>query len=525
MTTATQHSDIVILGSGFSGSLLAIICIRLGYSVTLLERGTHPRFAIGESSTPLANLLWEQLCDEYDLPQLRHFSTYGTWVHNYPYVACGKKRGFSFLFHNNETVPETYLVTASPNDSLSDTHWYRSEFDEFLAIQAAKLGVCYLDKTTVDAITETEKGMSLATVREGQAVTLTCRFLVDAGGASSNLNSLLNIPRRKLSLLPDTGSLFSHFRKVTRPFPAADEAPPFPPYDAAVHHLFEGGWMWNLSFDNGITSAGFTVRPELKEKLNCANPDLLWQQLMEKVPYLKPAFANAVPAQPLFWVNDIGYRSAFVVGTNWAMLPSAAGFVDPLLSSGFSLTLLGIQRLATILRNLHRGASVTELQAYEKQTRAELDATELLVAALYRHFTNPPLFRELTKLYFAAVSFAENAHRLGKSELARQFLLLDNIDYNIALTSCCREALELKPGASQASLISNIRQAVEPFDLIGLNHSWKNNWVPVDFSIFIANAHKLGISPGAARDYLVANHLMRSTEMPLETPFLSGQPL
>ena len=35
----------------------------------LIERGRHPRFAIGESSTPLANLLLEELADRYDLPR------------------------------------------------------------------------------------------------------------------------------------------------------------------------------------------------------------------------------------------------------------------------------------------------------------------------------------------------------------------------------------------------------------------------------------------------------------------------
>jgi FADH2 O2-dependent halogenase len=49
--------DLAVVGSGFSGSLLAMIARRLGLSVALLERGRHPRFAIGESSTPLANLL------------------------------------------------------------------------------------------------------------------------------------------------------------------------------------------------------------------------------------------------------------------------------------------------------------------------------------------------------------------------------------------------------------------------------------------------------------------------------------
>ena len=38
-----------------------MIARRLGYRVTLLERGKHPRFAIGESASPLAGILIEQL--------------------------------------------------------------------------------------------------------------------------------------------------------------------------------------------------------------------------------------------------------------------------------------------------------------------------------------------------------------------------------------------------------------------------------------------------------------------------------
>ena len=47
---------LVIIGSGFAGSILARIAHRLGIDVVLIERGHHPRFALGESSTPLGNL-------------------------------------------------------------------------------------------------------------------------------------------------------------------------------------------------------------------------------------------------------------------------------------------------------------------------------------------------------------------------------------------------------------------------------------------------------------------------------------
>ena len=59
--------DVAVVGSGFAGSLLAMIVSRQGRSVILLEKGRHPRFAIGESTTPLSNLLLEELASRYDL--------------------------------------------------------------------------------------------------------------------------------------------------------------------------------------------------------------------------------------------------------------------------------------------------------------------------------------------------------------------------------------------------------------------------------------------------------------------------
>ena len=63
--------DIAIVGSGYGGAIQAMIARRLGLSVLQLERGYHPRFAIGESTSPLANLLLEQLAERYDLPRLQ----------------------------------------------------------------------------------------------------------------------------------------------------------------------------------------------------------------------------------------------------------------------------------------------------------------------------------------------------------------------------------------------------------------------------------------------------------------------
>ena len=88
-----------MIGSGFAGSLVSLALTRRGRRVAMIERGRHPRFAIGESSTPLANLLLEELADRYGLPRIRLFSKWGTWQRARPDVAGGMKRGFTFFFH------------------------------------------------------------------------------------------------------------------------------------------------------------------------------------------------------------------------------------------------------------------------------------------------------------------------------------------------------------------------------------------------------------------------------------------
>src|SRR5579884_450651 len=91
--------DLAIIGSGFGGSLLAMVARRLGLSVVLLEKGRHPRFAIGESTSPLTNLLLETIAQRYDLPRLTPLTSYGPWQRTYPEIVCGLKRGFTFYHH------------------------------------------------------------------------------------------------------------------------------------------------------------------------------------------------------------------------------------------------------------------------------------------------------------------------------------------------------------------------------------------------------------------------------------------
>src|SRR5260221_3447467 len=152
----TERCEVAIVGSGFAGSLMARCLAVLGYDVVLLERSTHPRFAIGESSAPLANLSLERLGVRYGLDDCYQLATHGRWLDHFPELRRGLKRGFTFYRHhpgesfaNRGLDSERLLVAASPIDALGDTHWVRADVDHHFVREAVAAGVDYRDHVEV----------------------------------------------------------------------------------------------------------------------------------------------------------------------------------------------------------------------------------------------------------------------------------------------------------------------------------------------------------------------------------------
>lgn len=507
------QADIAIIGSGFSGALAALALRRCGRSVVLLERGQHPRFAIGESSTPLANLLIEELADRYDLPRIRPLSKFGTWRDAYPDVACGLKRGFSFFRHDLDRPfaddalhHRQLLVAASPHDAIGDTHWYRPDFDQFLVREAQAAGAEYLDHTYItDVQIDGERGAILRGQRQGLPLTIHARFVIDASGPRGGLHRALGLQEDVPRWLPATQGLYTHFTNVTRwdQLQAPDREPPFPIDDAALHHIFPGGWIWILRFTNGITSAGAAITEPLAQELQLSDGEAAWHRLLDRLPSVRAQFAGARAVLPFIHAPRVAFRSRTVVGACWALLPSAAGIIDPLLSTGFPLTLLGLHRLVELLgRDLDGPGRSQSLARYEQQTLGELDATERLVAALYANLSDFVLFKRLSLLYFAAASFTETARRLGRADQAPGFLLCEDSTFGPAMRACTEAAMRQPAGAERDALLARIDLAIAPLDVAGLADRSRRDWYPVLASDLLAAGPALGATARDIRQLL-----------------------
>src|SRR5688572_25867441 len=503
------------------GSILAMVARRLGRRVMLLERGRHPRFAIGESSSPLAGIVIEQLAERYDLPRLTPLASYGAWQRTYPEIVCGLKRGFTYFKHEAgrryATAPDRsnqLLVAASPCDELADTHWLRSDVDDWLVQEAVAMGTEYIDECEVEGVDCSDTGVRVRASCGGRTVAIDAGGLIDASGPRGCLHRALGLPESGFDGYPATSAFFSHFEHVAR-CDALDDfrlavtghgngTPPYPVDDAAVHHVFDGGWMWVLRFGNGVTSAGVAVEDWLATELGLADGAAAWPRLLARFPSLAAAFAGAVPVRGFDWQPRLAYRTHAIAGPRWALLPSAAAFVDPLFSTGFPLTLLGIERLGRLLeRGVFTAAGSEEtrqgLAAYANTTLAEADQAARFVAGCYASFPRFDAFAAYSMFYFAAASFAEASRRLTPEGAGIGFLGAALDDFTAAL-------MRLSPAAGATSapacFVDDVRAAIEPLNVAGLCRPEKANWYGVDAADLVDGAPKLGAGADAVQAML-----------------------
>ena len=505
---------------------MARVLATLGYDVVLLERGTHPRFAIGESSTPLANLSLERIGLRYGLADCYRLATHGRWLRHFPELRRGLKRGFTFYRHHPSEPfasrgleSERLLVAASPNDAVADTHWVRADVDHHFVRQAVATGVDYHDRTELTGAVIDAGGARLTGHRNGERFELHADFVIDASGPGGFLARQLSIPSGLDRTETRSGLVFSHFEGVR---PLRDVVPglpdgPFPDAWAAVHHLIDEGWMYSLGFDHGVTSAGFALTPRGLGALNAVervDAPALWRSLLERYPTVGAAFADATAVMPIAFQPRIQHRLTRAAGERWALLPHAYAFVDPLFSTGIAWSLRAIERLALSFEPEGRGRRLPRsdrLARYESLLSAEADQIDQFVAGAYDAMAHFDLFAAHAMIYFAIVSFAEARQRLVADDGAAWSGFLGVGDpVTEPLPNESLQRLRHITGGQWGSLTGTIEarrhyaewvaNAIAPRNVAGLADASRHHLYPVDLDVLIEAHQLLGLS----REALVA---------------------
>ena len=235
-----------------------------------------------------------------------------------------------------------------------------------------------------------------------------------------------------------------------------------------MHHVFDGGWIWILRFNNGVTSAGISATDGYADNWGFVTGPTHGTESCNAFRFCRIAFEMRRPFNHS--LTYLAYHfavPALRAGTGRCCRP-LRGLSIRSCRRDFHSHCSGSRRIAEILE-ARRDARDYEalLQEYAVQTDAELVATGRLIAALYANMNNFPVFVSLSLLYFAAASFSETARRLESQNWRRHFSSWPS-DIWTGMRRFVGARSKYRDRGRSVSLSKDILRAIEPINIAGL---------------------------------------------------------
>jgi len=491
--------DVAIIGSGINGSLLGAILARNGQKVIIFEAGAHPKFAIGESTILEASETLRAIAELFDTPEAAHFSSENYLA--YAGSSHGVKRHFGFTHHQEgqEQNPAHVLEAVIPKSPYGhELHIYRQDSDYYLTTLAISAGAQVLQNTKVQDVTLVPDGVTVATDRGSFAA----EYVVDAGGFRSLLSQRFDLRDRNLA--SHSRALFTHmvdvpcFNQVRAS--TKEYGIPYRLSEGTLHHIFKGGWLWVIPFDNhaGATNPLCSVGLMLDPRVHPPQPDLSpgeeFTAFIERYPSIAAQFAGARAVRNWTRTGRIQYTSKQVVGDRFALLGHAAGFVDPLYSKGLYSSFMSAIMLAHLLLDAHQDGdySAARFQPLEKLTLAYVAAADRLIANSFKSWGNVELWNVYAVLWLlgAYLEYVKLTSARLRAHTRQEYIdeiqslhlagggygpfdrLADKVDAIV-------EAVDIDDDAAVASAVARIRELFAAIDympeafrqlLAGKNH-------------------------------------------------------
>ena len=392
-----QKYDIAIIGSGIAGSCLATILAKQGKKVIVFEAKNHPRFAIGESMILETSETLRAMAELYDIPELAYHSS-----ENYlPLIgnSHGVKRHFSFLHHSegklqNKDKAFQAVIPSQPHGH--ELHLFRQDSDQFMVTTAISYGAKVYQDTSVSDIDISPEAVHIKT----SAGDFSADYIVDAGGFKSILAEKYAL--RDFDLKTHSRMIFTHMMNVPdynqTGLSKEEYGFPFSVAEGALHHIFEGGWLWVIPFNNHdkstnpLCSVGLQLDPRMYPEDKSISAKEEFCAFISRFPDLKKQFEHSKAVRSWTRTGRIQYNSKQVVGDRFALLGHAAGFIDPLFSKGLYVSFNSVSTVAHLLLKKTGDFSAEAFKSYEQQTLAFVQAHDRLVANSYKSFTNHKLW-------------------------------------------------------------------------------------------------------------------------------------
>ena len=360
--------DVAIIGGGPAGSTVAALLAQAGRRVILFEREKFPRFHIGESLLPFSMKAFTRLGLHEKFSRAGFIKKYGGEI-----IGACSENGTKFYFKDGyrSQTDHAYQVT-------------RGDFDKVLLDHARESGAHVHEQTAVDGIDFSHDGIQLGVRSDGSFRSVRARYLVDASGRNSVLGRQFKIKKTYDHL--QKLSIFAHYEGVWR----RDGI------DGTLTVLVRAvdRWFWLIPVTAERTSVGMVLDSETFRKSKVTAEDFLEQALAEQ-PTIAKRMTNARRVTKVYLEADFSYRSARLYGDRWLLTGDAAGFIDPIFSSGVFLAVFSGEKCADVLNEvLDRPRKAKRLFArYERSVNRAMD--------VYLRFVNAWYTKEFIEVFLA----------------------------------------------------------------------------------------------------------------------------
>ena len=352
--------DVAIIGGGPAGSTAATLLAKAGRRVIVFEREKFPRFHIGESLLPFSAQTFDRLCvreklDDAFMPKFGGEIT----------AACGTK-GVKFYFKDGfrSQRVRAYQVT-------------RSQFDKLLLDHSREHGAEVREQTEVTKLDFSDDAVKIdiETV-DGERSTIDARYLLDCSGRQTILGSLFSLKKTYDHL--QKFSVFAHYENVER----------LSGKDATLIRMVRGldRWFWTIPLTGTRTSVGVVMDTATFQATKLA-PQTALENFIAEQPLMVERMKNATRVSPVHAAGDFSYRNTRLAGERWLLAGDAAGFIDPVFSSGVFLAIMSAEKAADTLEEVLRDESKRSrlFNKYSRTVNRIMDIYLTFVNSWYRN--------------------------------------------------------------------------------------------------------------------------------------------
>ena len=414
-----EKYDVAVLGSGIAGATLSAILGRQGFKVLLLEKGTHPRFAVGEAMQPQSSMLMWMLGKRFDVPEIEHISSTEK-ILKHVTRNCGVKKTFGFLYHEEGKTQDPnkgHLLIPPQTPLVSESHLFRQDIDHYLVKAAIKYGADYRDRTDVVDFEIDDDGVVLRTATGEE---FHARYLVDGSGHKSMVAHKFGLRPAVPDLRTQSRTIFTHmkgFRRWDDMIPQEERPVGLSRgyYEGTLHHMIDGGWYWVIRFDNvpgsqsDITSIGITVDMRKYPKRDDITPEEEFWEITSKYPSIVEHLKGGVAVRPWVSTDRLQFSATDSVGPRCFLMSHAHGFIDALYSRGMINTFEQIHALAPrLIQALKDDDFSTERFDYPRRLQQSMiKDNDRMVFNSFRSFATFETWNAWLRLWLVNIIFGD----------------------------------------------------------------------------------------------------------------------